>query len=174
LTSLAKKLKHEMWELIPVFIFFFITFQLLAITESLMLEQYNIKASAFIGATLMAMVISKVVVIADHFRLVNQFPHKPLVYNVVWKTGIYFCASFAFRYVEHLIHFWRHAGSFAEANRRLFDEIVWPHFWGLQLWLLILLLVYCSIRELVRALGRAQIIRLFFIHPQAARPPMTP
>ena len=51
------------------------------------------------------------------------------------------------------------------ANRRLFEEIVWPHFWGVQLWLLILLLVYCSLRELVRTLGRERIIKMFFQVP---------
>ena len=66
------------------------------------------------------------------------------------------------RYVEQLIHFWRQTGNFAEANRRLLEEIVWPHFWAVQLWLFILLLVYCTFRELVRALGREQVIAMFF------------
>jgi len=66
------------------------------------------------------------------------------------------------RYVEHLIHFWRQTGNFGEANPRLFDEIVWPHFWGIQLWLLILLLVFCTFRELVRALGSERVIAMLF------------
>ena len=45
------------------------------------------------------------------------------------------------------------------------DEIVWPHFWGVQLWLLVLLLVYCAIRELVRALGRERVTQMFFKEP---------
>jgi hypothetical protein len=104
--------------------------------------------------------------IADHLPLINRFPERPLIYNVVWKTAIYFAASLAVRYVEHLIDSWRHAASFAEANRRLFDEVVWPHFWGVQLWLLILLLLYSAFRELARALGRDQIIGLFFYDPR--------
>jgi hypothetical protein len=162
MSSLGHKLKHEVRELIPVTVFFLVTFQLLALTQALMLEQYGIRVSSFLNATILALVIAKVVVIADHFKLVNRFPDKPLIYNVVWKTAIYFAASLVVRYAEHVIHFWRQSSSFAEANRRLFDEIVWPHFWGVQLWLLILLLVYCSIRELVRALGRERIIGMFF------------
>jgi len=168
MSNLSHKLKHEIQELIPVSVFFFLTFQLLAVTQALMLEQYGIRVSSFITATVLALVVSKVVLITDHFALVNRFPEKPLVYNVVWKTAIYFLASLAVRYAEHLIHFWRQTGNFVEANRRLVGEIVWPHFWGVQLWLLILLLLYCTIRELVRALGRDRIIRLFFKDP--ARP----
>ena len=90
---------------------------------------------------------------------------KPLIYNVAWKTAIYFAASLAVRYGEHLIHFWRRSGDLATANRRLINEIVWPHFWGVQLWLLVLLLVYCTFRELVRALGRERVIQMFFHEP---------
>ena len=168
MSSLSEKLKHEIRELVPVTVFFFVTFQLLALTQALMLEQYGIKVSSFLNATILALVIAKVVLIADHFKLVNRFPAKPLIYNVVWKTAIYFSASLVVRYVEHVIHFWRQSASFAEANRRLFDEIVWPHFWAVQLWLLVLLLVYCSIRELVRAMGRERIVRMFFSDLRAA------
>lgn len=169
MTDLGNKLKHEVRELIPVSVFFFLTFQLLALTQALMLKQYGIRVSSFVTATVLALVVSKVVLIADHLPLVNRFPEKPLIYNVVWKTSIYFGASLVVRYAEHLIHFWRQTGDFVQANRRLFNEIVWPHFWGVQLWLLILLLLYCSLRELVRALGRERIVRIFFKDP--ATPP---
>lgn len=165
MSTLGQKLKHEMRELMPVTVFFFVAFQLLAFTQKLMLMQYGINPYVFLAVTVGALVVAKVVLIADHFALVNRFPEKPLIYNVVWKTVIYFVASIAVRYAEHLIHFWRQTGDLAMANRRLFEEIVWPHFWGVQLWLLILLLVYCSLRELVRTLGRERIIKMFFQVP---------
>jgi hypothetical protein len=165
MSTLGEKLKHELAELIPVTAFFFIAFQMLALTQSLMLEQYGIRVSTFLSATVGALVVAKVVLISDHFPLVNRFPDKPLIYNVLWKTAIYFVASLIVRYVEHIIHFWLKAGNFGEANRQLFDEVIWPHFWCVQLWLLILLLLYCAIRELVRTLGRERIITMFFHGP---------
>lgn len=169
MNTLAHKLKHEIKELVPVTVFFFLSFQLLALTQALMLREYGINATTFLAATLMAMIVAKVVVLTDHVALVNRFPDKPLVYNVLWKTAIYFAASLCVRYLEHLIHFWRSCGSFPEANRRLVDEIVWPHFWGVQLWLLMLLLVYCAFRELVHALGRERMLRIFFQTPPPAQ-----
>jgi hypothetical protein len=159
------KLKHELHELIPVLVFFFITFQLLALTQALMLKQYGISVRDFLAATIMALVVAKVVLIADHFPFVNRFPQKPLSYNIVWKTAIYFTALVAFRYTEHFVHFWRQTRSVAGANRRMIEQIIWPHFWGVQLWLLVLLLVYCTFRELFRALGRERIIGLLFKEP---------
>jgi hypothetical protein len=45
-------------------------------------------------------------------------------------------------------------GDFRAANHHLWSEIVWPHFWAIQLWLTVLIFVYCAIRELIRAIGR--------------------
>jgi len=167
--KLKKNLKHEVHELVPIIVFFFFTFQLLAFTEALMLKQYGIRFAVFLVATIQALVVGKVVLIADHFPLVNRFPEKPLSYNVVWKTAIYFAGLLAFRYIEHFIHFWRQTRNFAEANRRMVEETIWPHFWAVQIWMLVLLLTYCTFRELVRALGREKIIRMFFKDPAAPR-----
>jgi len=169
MSTFGQKVKHELEELIPVTVFFFAAFQLLALTDALILKQYGISISIFVTATIGALVAAKVVVITDHFALVNRFPEKPLIYNIVWKTLIYFAGWLLIRYAEHLIHFWRATGNIAETNRRIFSEIVWPHFWAVQLWMLILLLGFCAFRELVRALGRARITALFFHAPASVR-----
>ena len=50
-------------------------------------------------------------------------------------------------------------GDFVAANRRLYDEMVWPHFWAIQLWLVVLLFMYCiALRELIRcAIGPREV-----------------
>ena len=167
MSNLRHKLIHELRELIPVTLFFFVAFQLLALTESLMLKQYGIHVTTFVAATLMAVIVAKAVVLTDHFDFVNRYPEKPLVYNVLWKTVIYFAVSLLVRYLEHLIDAWRKSPGFSAANRLLFEEIVWPHFWAVQLWLVVLLLIYCAFRELVRVLGRERIFAMFFHEPSA-------
>src|SRR5687768_13620467 len=101
MSNLRHKLNHELQALLPVTLFFFVSFQLLALTESLMLKEYGIHVATFLGATLMAVIVAKAVVLADHFALVNRYPEKPLIYNVVWKTAIYFTVSLIVRYAEH-------------------------------------------------------------------------
>lgn len=166
MSKAAQFLKREVKDMLPVLLFFFVTFQLLAITNALIALQYGISANAFLNATILAAVVAKVVLIADHMPFVNRFPSRPLIYNIVWKTLIYFAAALTVRYAEHLIHFWRKYSGFVEANRRLFSEIVWPHFWGVQLWLFILLLFFCTTRELIRAMGRDRVVRMFFFEPR--------
>jgi hypothetical protein len=165
MSSIGQKIKHEFEELIPPTIFFFVAFQLLAFTQAMMLRQYGIEVSVFVAATVGALVVAKVVLLADLWPMINRFPDRPLIYNVLWKTAVYFTAALGVRYLEKLIHFWRELGSMGAANRELVEKIVWPHFWVVQTWLLVLLLVYCSLRELVRALGRERVLQMFFGRP---------
>jgi hypothetical protein len=160
----------ELRELLPPTIFFFIAFHILVFLRALMLRQYGIQLSSVAGATVGALVVAKVVLIADALPFVNRFPEKPLIYNVAWKTGIYVVAALIVHYLEHLIPVWWRLGSVAAANRQLLDEVVWPHFWAIQLWLLVLLFVYCSLRELVRAIGPREVKRLFFGGPATRSP----
>src|SRR5262245_24725685 len=127
-----------------------------------MLRQYGIEISTVAGATVAALVVAKVVLLTDLLPFVNRFPDKPLIYNVVWKTAIYLLAAFVVHYLEHLVPLWWRARDLSAANRQLLDEIVWLHFWAIQLWLFVLLFLYCALRELVRALGADEVRRMFF------------
>ncbi len=162
MNSILSRLKHELVEVIHPAVFFFIAFQLITFTQALMLEEYGVRVSTFVTATIAALIVAKVVLIVDLLPFVNRFPEKPLIYNVVWKTVIYLVAALVVRYIEHLIRFVREHGDLFLANRHLLDEVVWPRFWAVQIWLLVLFFVYCAIRELIRVLGRERVRHMFF------------
>jgi len=155
-------LKHEFHEVLPPTIFFLISFHIVVIDRRLMLRQYGLPLSSMVSATVAALLVAKVVLIADAFPFVNRFPDKPLMYNIAWKTAIYVLASLLVHYLEHLVPLWWGTGDLSAANQKLLDEIVWPHFWAVQLWLVVLLFVYCALRELVRAIGREKVRAMLF------------
>jgi hypothetical protein len=111
-----------------------------------------------------------VVLIADKLPIINRFPEKPLMYNVLWKTVIYVGFSLLLHYLEHLIPLWWHLGRFGQANVALGREIVWPHFWAIQLWLIVLIFVYCSCASVI---GRQRVLQIFGTPatPAALAPP---
>jgi hypothetical protein len=162
MNKFTRSLKHLVQEMIPPALFFFVTFQLLAFTHTLMLKRYGIDVTTFLAATIGALVAAKVVVLADLLPFINRFPQRPLIYNITWKTGIYMAAAFLVRYLEEFIHYYRQHGTILGANRHLLDEVDWPHFWTIQIWLTVLLLVYCTMQELLRALGHDKVRELFF------------
>lgn len=162
MSNLGEKLKHEIVEAIPPAIFFFIAFQVIAFTHALTLGEGGASTSTFVKATIAALVVAKVVLIVDLMPFINRFPDKPLVYNVVWKTAIYVVAALIVRLLEELIPLIGEAGSVAAAFSQLLEEVVWHHFWAIQIWLLLLFTVYCSLRELGRVIGRQEVLRMFF------------
>lgn len=161
MSGIVSRLKHELLEAIPPAIFFFLAFQLIAFTQALMLEQYGIQVVTFVKATVAALIVAKVVLVADLMPFINRFPEKPLIYNVVWKTTIYVVAALLVRYVEHLFDFLGEAGGLVQAHHALMEQVVWPHFWAIQIWLLVLFLMYCALRELIRTLGPESVRRIF-------------
>jgi hypothetical protein len=168
--KILAQLKHEFLSIIPTAVFFFFAFQLLAFTQALILEEYGIQVTTFLAAAIGALIVAKVVLIVDMLPFVNRFPDKPLIYNVIWKTIIYLIAAFIVRYLEHLFDFFREYHDIIAANKHLLDQVIWSHFWVVQIWLAVLFLMYCTLRELVRALGREQIRTLFLgsIKPSGA------
>ena len=65
-------------------------------------------------------------------------------------------------YLEQLVDFWRQAGSLVAGNRQLLAEIVWSHFFAIQILLIVMVFSYCTIHELARVLGKAKLIEMFF------------
>jgi hypothetical protein len=102
------------------------------------------------------------VLIADMLPMINRFPNKPLIYNIAWKTIIYLLLSAVIHYLERPIDFWRETGGFVAGNQKLLSEIIWPHFWAIQIILFVLIAAYCMVHKLVRVIGREKALRIFF------------
>ena len=162
MTKLVSKLKEEFLALLPPMIFFFVALHIVAFIRVLMLKGTGISPLTSVSVAVAALILGKAVLIADMLPMINRFPNKPLIYNVAWKTVIYLLLSAVIHYLERLIDFWRQAGSFVAGNSKLFAEIIWPHFWAIQIILFVLIAAYCMVHELVRVIGREKALRIFF------------
>src|SRR5438874_5086336 len=162
MTKLSSKLKEELFALLPPTIFFFVALHIVAFVRVLMLKKTGIAPSSSISIAVAALILGKAVLIADMLPLINRFPHKPLIYNVTWKSVIYLSISMLIHYLERLFDFWRETGGFIAGNQKLLSEIIWPHFWAIQIILFVLIAAYCMVHELVRVIGREKALRIFF------------
>ena len=160
--KILEKLKEEYFAVLPPTIFFFIALHIVTFIRVLMAKGSHFEPLSTISIAVAALILGKAVLIADMLPAINRYPEKPLAYNVAWKTAIYWLMASVIHYVERLIDFSRQAGGIVAGNEKLLAEIVWPHYWAVQIILFILILVYCTVRELVRVIGREKIQRLFF------------
>ena len=147
--------------MIPPTIFFFVALHIVAVIRVLMLKGTGLAPSSTISIAVAALILGKSVLIADMLPLINRFPDRPLIYNVAWKTTIYLLMSALIHYLERLFDFSRQAGGIVAGNEKLLAEIIWPHFWAIQLILLVLILMYCTVHELVRVIGKDKVLRIF-------------
>ena len=141
---------------------------LVSMVRMLMTKGTGIPISTPIQVAVGALVLGKSVLIADMLPFINRFPDKPLAYNVGWKTVIYVLVALVIHYVERLVDFWKAAGGFVAGNEKLLAEIVWPHFWAIQIILVVLIFGYCVMHELARVIGVDTLRQMFFGKPAGA------
>ena len=170
MSKLLGILKSEFLELLPPTIFFLIAFNIILLTNALMLEQYGIDGWALSKAAIGALIAGKAVLIADKLPFINKFPDKPLIYNVAWKTAVYVAAALLFRYIEHVVEFMWDQGGFLAANKEFWSNAVWPRFLATHIWLVVLFLAYSTSRELIRVMGRERVLQIFFGNPARHAP----
>lgn len=168
MSNISEKIKEEVLELIPPTIFFFITLSLVAVIRLLMVRGTGLQVSSVAQITVGALILGKAVVIADLLPFINRFPQHPLAYNIAWKTLIYTLVAMLIHYVERLIDFWKEAGGFIAGNEKLLAEMVWPHFWAIQIILVVLILNYCTLHEISRVLGPGKLREMFLGPPSGA------
>ena len=160
--KLLKSIKQNYLEILPPAIFFFIAFSLILVTKRLILSEYGISWTGFGAAVVGALLVGKVVLIVDKLPFLNRFSDRLLIYAASWKCLIYYLAAVLVQWLERIVPLLMKHERFMEANRILMAKTVWPHFWLIQMWLAVLFSVYCALRELVRAIGREKVVRMFF------------
>jgi len=165
MSKVSEKIKEELLAMIPPTIFFLFTLGLVAVVRMLMTKGTGLPISTPMQVAVGALVLGKSVLIADMLPIINRYPDKPLAYNVVWKTMIYVLAALVIHYLERLVDFWREAGGFVAGNEKLLAEMVWPHFWAIQIMLVVLIFDYCVMHELARVIGVKKLQEMFFGRP---------
>ena len=151
---------REIRRLVPPTLFFLVAFNLLALTAELARPGGVSSWFTYASASVAALVCGKAVLLADDLPFLNRYPDRPLIWNVAWKAAIYMALTLLIRLGEHLLRgAWHRDGLSAELAEAGFS---WAHFALIQIWLGVLFLNYCALGELMRALGRGRIPRLFF------------
>ncbi len=159
--KILKIIKHELAEVLPPTLFFFIAFNVITISKRLMLEQYGIKFSGFVNAAVGALIVGKALLVADEIKFINKYPDKPLIYNIVWKTFLYLIVTLIVQYIEGIIPLLAKYHSVRIAIERGWEEIIWPHFWAVHIVFVFLLSLYVSFRELARTIGEKKFLQIF-------------
>ena len=157
-----ERLELEFRKLLGAALFFAAASCLVVFTDKLAVWGSDLRTASFVGGIVAGLIIAKVLLVVDLLPFVDAYPHKPLLYNIVWKAPIYIAAVGVFRYAERLIdHLFTGAGLTA-ASYQAMQPFAQPAFWATGIWLTVLFLLFLTTRELSRALGKDK-MRLLFL-----------
>jgi hypothetical protein len=126
------------------------------------LRQHGIVVAGSAIATLGALIVAKVVLIADRIPLLNLYPRKPLMYNVILKTFVFSLVTLLFIVLEEAFSAGAGTGGFSSALRKMSEDISWEAFWLREIWLFVLIAFYCAASELVRVVGWEKVREILF------------
>jgi hypothetical protein len=155
---------REIKEVIPPTVFFFAGFNLILFTKRLMLSEYLIAYAGFFVATTSALIVGKVVLIADKISILRRFDHAPLVYPVLFKAFVYTAFVALARLLEALIHYLIQGGELGRGGflEEVLGNFSWPRFIAIQLWISVLFLIYVAAHELNELFGDGELFRILF------------
>ena len=158
-------LLRELREMLPPTIFFFIGFNLIVLTTNLILADYLAAFGNFIVATAAALVVGKSVLVANAMALLRRYDRAPLIQPILFKTAIYWAVVFLARLLEHFVRFWLIEGNPASSFLpHMIATFSWHRFAAIQIWILVLFLIYVTASELNHLFGHGELWRLLFTH----------
>jgi hypothetical protein len=153
-------IKQEIIGVIPAVIYFCIVFNLIFFTTGLALRHDETRDFSYLTVNLGALIVGKVLILANQFPFIDAFPNKPLIYNIVWKFCIYNICVVLFWAIEECIHLSYKYDNFLAACDKLRSDILSPLFWSTQLWLYMVFLVFILFHEFACAIGKNKVKKM--------------
>ena len=157
-------LGHEFRQMLPPTIFFFIGFNLILFTKRLILEDYLIQFTGFFLATVSALVVGKVVLVAEMMPLLRRFDGEPLAKPILFKTVVYTVLVFVARLLEAFVHYVAGGGTVGRGGfiEEQLGSFSWHRFIATQMWIFVLFLAYVTANEFNQLLGDGELSKIFF------------
>ena len=157
-------LLHEFRQMLPPTIFFFIGFNLILFTKRLILEDYLIQFTGFFLATVSALVVGKVVLVAEMMPLPRRFDGEPLAKPILFKTVVYTVLVFVARLLEAFVHYVAGGGTVGRGGfiEEQLGSFSWHRFIATQMWIFVLFLAYVTANEFNQLLGDGELSKIFF------------
>lgn len=165
ISAIIKDLREVVY---PV-IFLFCMFELVALTNALLLESYKLTPTHSLFAAVGALIGGKAILVANKISVLHLFERQAVIVTVVWRSLVYaiFCALFLCS--EHVV-----TGLFERENpltslRALVEHLSFDHVAANVIWLFVSLMLYNSYVEVDRHLGTGSLRRIFLEREGARR-----
>ncbi len=163
-SKIGRALLGEVRKVLPPTIFFFFGFNLILLTKRLILADYLIQFAGFAIATVGALIVGKVVLVADKMPFLRRFDYAPLARPILFKTVVYTFLVFVARLMEAFVHYAFEGGVVGHGGfvEQQLGHFSWERFTSTQIWIFVLFLAYVTGSELNQLFGDGELYKIFF------------
>ena len=164
-----QKIIHELVEYWLIVLYLAIFFGVFTNYRRLILAHYHISYEAYGFSVIKALVLAKVILVAESLRLGRGFKDKPLIVPTLYKAFLFTVCVAVFNVVESMIRSFIHGsglmGAVSEFTSRFDDELL-----AGALVVFFSFIPFFAVRELGQVLGEGTISKLFFRKRSAVEP----
>jgi hypothetical protein len=156
--SRKEKAKHELKELLTIFLYLAFFFCALCTYSMLLLREYQIKGWDYAFALINALIITKVIMIGEYAKVGKRYEAGALFVSAIWKALVFTLLVFAFHVVEEVIKRLIHGDDVAAASRNIrFDKLA-----GASIVIFCTFIPLFAFREFRRVMGEDEFQALLF------------
>jgi GYF domain 2 len=152
--TLKTKAIEELKKLLGIFLYLWVVFFVLLVHEWVVLSENHIGFTFYGLAAVNAIVLAKVMLVADKLRVAEQLSHKPLVYPIVYKAVAFTTLLFVAYVAEEILVGWFRGEGLAQSIPNLGGGPVAA--FGIWLIFCIALVPFFAYKEFERAVGAAE------------------
>jgi hypothetical protein len=156
------KLTEEFLHVLYPTVYFIVGFNLIMLSTNLILAQYLVRLGNLLLATTSALIVGKAVLVADKMPFIRRFDTAPMIQPILFKTIVYWAFVFVARLLEEAIRYAFEHGTAAGVGAYIVTQFSWHRFAFIQLWILVLFLIYVTAAEFNALLGQGEVGRLLF------------
>jgi len=161
--SLKERAAHEARTFLVIFVYLFILFSLFVLYEAIILGHEGIQHgyTPYGFAAINALILAKVMLVADDLHLGRRFEHLPLVYSILFKAAAFAIVCICFYVVEETVVGMVHGKTAMESVPRIGGTLR-----GILIAASILtveLIPFFAFSEISRVIGRDKLHALLFM-----------
>jgi len=161
LSSLKEKGLTEARKLFWIFAYLWVLFGLFAVHKSVVLnEQHLLYHQGF--AVINAIVLAKIMFVAEALHIADNLKHKPLIYPIMYKSAVFSLILISFHLLEEILTGMWHGKTVTETITALtggrLEEIVVA---GVIMF--VVLMPFFALREIGRDIGDDRLFEQFFV-----------
>jgi hypothetical protein len=114
-THLKEKAAEGTRQFVTMFLYLFFVLGLLRVHEAIILREHNIEFTGYGFALVNALVLAKVMLVAEDLHVGRRFEVRPLIYPVLLKSLMFMILLLGFHVIEEVIGGLWHGKSFLES-----------------------------------------------------------